>query len=47
MPDALVLDMPVKLSLPLVPAIAAHRVDTERELLDDVVDEVLAMQRRQ
>ena len=40
MPNAFVLDMPVELSLPLMPAIAANRVDAEGELLDDVVDEV-------
>ena len=40
MPDALVLDMPMELGLPLMPAISADRVDTEGELLDHVIDEV-------
>ena len=39
-PDALVLDVPVELSLPLVTAIGADGVDAKWELLDDVVDEV-------
>ena len=40
MPDPLVFNMPVKPGLPLVAAITANGMDAERELLDDVVDEV-------
>ena len=40
MPDTLVLDMPMELGLPFMSPIRADRVNTEGELLDDVVDEV-------
>jgi hypothetical protein len=38
--DTLVLDVPVELGLPLVPAIRAYRMDAERKFVDDVIDEV-------
>ena len=40
MPDALVLDVPMELGLPLVPAIRAHRMDAERKFVDDVIDKI-------
>jgi hypothetical protein len=39
MADALVFDVPVELGLEFVPIVRAHLPDTEREALDDVVDE--------
>lgn len=40
MTDALVLDVPVKLGLELVPVVRPHLAETEWEALDDVVEEV-------
>ncbi len=39
MPDAFMFDMPVKLSMPILPSIRPDCVDAERELLNDIVDE--------
>jgi len=38
--DALVFDMPVKLSLKLMPPVDSDRVDAERKLLDDIIHEL-------
>ena len=38
--DDLVLDVPVELGLPLVPTIRAHRMGSEREIVDHIVYEV-------
>ncbi len=43
MPDPFVLHVPVELGLELVPPVCADRVDTERELLQDVVYEGMAL----
>ena len=40
MPNAIVLDIPVKLRLSLVTPISSDRMDPEGELLDDVVNKV-------
>ena len=40
MADALVFDMPVELGLELVAVVGSDFADTERELLDDVIDGV-------
>jgi len=40
MPNSHVLDVPVKLGLPLVAAVGPERLDAEGELLDNVVDKV-------
>ena len=40
MPDALVLDVPVEQGLPFMPSVSSYGVDTEGELLDDVINEV-------
>jgi len=39
-PNAFILDVPLELSLELVTAIRADRVNAKGELLDDVVDEL-------
>ena len=39
MADALVFDVPVELGLELVPIVRPHLPDTEREALEDIVDE--------
>ena len=40
MPDTEIFDMPMELSLELMTVIGADLADTERELIDDVIDEV-------
>ena len=40
MPDALVLDVPVELGLELMAIVGSDFLDAERELFDDVIDEV-------
>ena len=40
MANALVFDVPVELGLEFVPIVRAHLPDTEREALDDVVEEI-------
>lgn len=40
MADAIVIDVPVELGLPLVASICSDRMDSEWELVDDVVHEV-------
>jgi hypothetical protein len=40
MPDALVLDMPVELSLEIMAVVGSYLANAERELFDDVVNEV-------
>ena len=40
MADALILDMPVELGLELMAVVGPDLLDAERELFDDVIDEV-------
>ena len=40
MPDTEIFDMPMELSLELMTVIGADLADTERELIDDVIDKV-------
>ena len=40
MADALILDMPVELGLELMPVVGPDLLDAERELFDDVINEV-------
>ena len=43
MPYAFVFDMPMELGLPFVAAIGTERLDSKRELFDDVVGKVVSL----